>query len=95
MEENIISRLESLESLIKAQFSKQALTIDEVAAYTGLSKSYLYKLTSDGLIPHYKPRAKMVYFDRNEIDSWLLQNRVKTKDEIDSEASTYLTLKVK
>ena len=91
--EEIISKINDLEKLIKSQVNKKALTLDEVAAYTGLSKSYLYKLTSTGGIPCYKPRAKMVYFDKQEIDNWLLQKRVKTKEEIEAEASNYLTLK--
>ena len=90
--EEIISKINDLEKLIKSQVNKKALTLDEVAAYTGLSKSYLYKLTSTGGIPCYKPRAKMVYFDKQEIDNWLLQKRVKTKEEIEAEASNYLTL---
>ncbi len=69
---------------------KEVLTIDEVGAYTGLSKSYLYKLTSTNQIPFYKPNNKMVYFKRQEIEEWLLQNRRKTKAEIEGEAATYL-----
>ncbi|MEZ4952616.1 MAG: helix-turn-helix domain-containing protein [Saprospiraceae bacterium] len=91
--ENIISKLNDLEILFKSQWYKKALTLDEVAAYTGLSKSYLYKLTSTGGIPCYKPRSKMVYFDREEIDQWLLQNPIKTKAEIDAEAATYVASK--
>lgn len=84
-------QLQKLEALIVANGQKQVLNLDEVAVYTGLSKSYLYKLSSTGGIPCYKPRAKMLYFNREEIDQWLLQNRVKTKAEIDEEAATYVT----
>lgn len=90
--ENLLTEIENLKLLLKANVNKKALTVDEVAAYTGLSKSYLYKLTSKGGIPCYKPRAKMVYFDRDEIDTWLLQNRIKTKAEIEAEAATYVAL---
>ena len=39
--------------------------------------------------PHYKPRGKMLYFNREEIDKWLLQNKQEvigmvTKIEIDN-----------
>lgn len=70
--------------------NKDVLTIDEVSAYTGLSKSYLYKLTSSNRIPFSKPFNKLVYFNRKEIEEWLLQNRVKTNDEIEMETATYL-----
>jgi excisionase family DNA binding protein len=55
--------------------TKKALTVEEVAAYTGLSKKHIYNLTSRSEIPHYKPRNKRVYFDREEIDRWMLTNK--------------------
>ena len=73
--------------------NKAVLTFNEAAEYTGLSKSYLYKLTSAGMVPHSKPNGKQVYFDKLEIDSWLLKNKVKTADVLDKEAATYVTLK--
>ncbi len=72
---------------------KAVLNLSEVAEYTGLSKSYLYKLTSSCKIPHYKPNGKYIFFDRKEVEDWLLQNRIKTNDEIEAEASTYVSIK--
>lgn len=66
--------------------NKQTLSIDEAAIYAALSVSYLYKLTSTQQIPHFKPRGKIIYFDRSELDEWLRQNRVKTTAEIEAEA---------
>lgn len=86
----IKERLETIENLLRSQ--KEVLTLDDVSKFTGLSKSHLYKLTSNGKIPHYKPNGKYLFFDRLEIQKWLLTNRVKTVDEIDAEASTYVTL---
>lgn len=56
--------------------TKEVLTSDEAAAYMGISKSYLYKLTMKQLIPHYKPMGKMCYFNRKELESWLQNNKV-------------------
>ena len=69
--------------------SKEALTIDDVSYMTGISKSHLYKLTCSKQIPHYKPFGKMVYFDKAEIEKWLLKNRVNTEDEATQGAITY------
>ena len=66
--------------------NKQNLSIEEAAIYTSLSVSYLYKLTSTQQIPHFKPRGKIIYFDRTELDEWLRQNRVKTTAEIENGA---------
>ncbi len=83
-------RLSNIENLLLVQ--KTVLNFDETAVYTGLSKSYLYKLTCSGGIPCYKPNGKKIYFDRQEIDKWLLQNKKATNDEIESHAATFVTL---
>ena len=62
--------------------TKEVLTSDECAKYMGISKSYLYKLTMRGEIPHFKPLGKMCYFNRVEIEQCLQNNRVATSDEI-------------
>lgn len=89
MEEKILEQLSRIEkySLLSA---KNVLTLDDVAALTGLSKSHLYKLTCTHQIPFYKPNGKQIYFDRGEIESWMKQNRVATNDEIEAQAVTYL-----
>jgi len=91
--EQINERLSHLEALFLSQ--KTVLTFDEVAVYTGLSKSYLYKLTCSGQIPHSKPNGKQIYFDKKEIDTWLLRNKVKTAERIEDEAATHVTLSSK
>ena len=89
MDNQILERLVRIETLLITR-DKDALTLDEVALFTGLSKSYIYKLTSSNKIPFYKRNGKNLYFSKKEIEEWLLQNRVKTKDEIDVEAANYL-----
>lgn len=83
-------RFQRLESRLLAQ--KAVLSFDEAAEYTGLSKSFLYKLTSSSRIPHFKPSGKNIFFDRIELENWLKSNPVKTQEEIEREASEYVTL---
>jgi excisionase family DNA binding protein len=85
---SIEQRIEELEFLVYA--SKNVLSFDEASKFLSLSKSYLYKLTSAGLIPHYKPQGKMIYFEKNILEEWLRQNPVKTQAQIASEAQKYL-----
>ena len=85
---SIEQRIEELEALVYA--SKNVLSFDEASKFLSLSKSYLYKLTSAGLIPHYKPQGKMIYFEKNILEEWLRQNPVKTQAQIASEAQKYL-----
>ena len=88
--ESIDDRLRNIETLLLSQ--KTVLNFDEVASYTGLSKSYLYKLTCSGGIPCYKPQGKHIYFSKQEIDKWLLQNRKATNKELNHQAATIVTL---
>jgi excisionase family DNA binding protein len=82
-------KIDSLENCLVSQ--KSVLTFDEAVSYTGFSRSYLYKLTSTSKIPCYKPQGKMIFFDRLLLDQWLLRNQA-VSEEIDHEASTYVTL---
>lgn len=56
--------------------AKNVLDIDDMVALTGLSKSYVYKLTYRKEIPYYKPNGKLIYFDRQEVENWMRQNKV-------------------
>lgn len=79
-----------LEFLMISQ--KNVLTLGETATYIGVSDSCLYKMTMSRTVPYYKPRGKMIYFDRAELEKWLLQNRITPADEIEAIASKYVTL---
>lgn len=68
--------------------NKRVLTLTEAALITGLSRSYLYKLTCKKKIPYYKPTGRGLYFDRGEVEKWLLSNRVSTNEEIQARAET-------
>jgi excisionase family DNA binding protein len=71
----------------------EVLNIDQVAALLNYSKSYLYKLTSGRQIPYYKKGGKTMHFLRSEIIEWIKTGRIKTNEEIEIEAATYVTLK--
>jgi len=83
----ILEQLDRIEKLLRA--NKNVLSFDEASDYTGISRSYLYKLTASGEIPFSKPRGKMIFFSREKLDAWLLRNERKSKSDIQSEAITY------
>ena len=78
----ILERLDRLEKLLIA--NKKVLTFEETCDYTGISRSYLYKLTAAGNIPHSKPNGKLIFFQRKKIAKWLLQNERKPIREIET-----------
>lgn len=83
----LFERLDRLEKLMVGQ--KEVLTFKEACDYTGISRSYLYKLTSSGKIPHSKPNGKMLFFEKRKLVEWLLQNKRKSQHDIESEALAY------
>ena len=77
--ESLLERIALLENTIYT--TKKVFTFQEACMYIGISESMLYKLTSGKEIPHYKPRGKMIYFAKEELDDWLLRNCEPTVDE--------------
>ena len=88
--ETLLQKLEPVESLLERltlleeniYTTKNVFTFMEACMYLGISESLLYKLTASKEIPHYKPRGKMLYFDKAELDGWLKQNNVPTLGNI-------------
>ena len=86
--EQLNKRLDRIEKLLLGQ--KEILNLEETSEFTGLSRAYIYKLSSLGQIPKYKPRNGQLYFKRTEIEAWLLRNKTSSQDEIDMAADQYL-----
>ena len=84
-------RLDRIENLLLG--SKKVLTLEEACDYTGISRSYLYKLTAAGNIPHSKPNGKMIFFDIDRLNEWLLRNDRKSTCEIKNQALDYVLKK--
>lgn len=95
--EMIIEKLNSIEALLKSMSRVEngnvtvtkILNVDEAAKYLTVTKSHIYKLTSQNEIPHYK-RGKKIYFKRAELDEWLTKHRIWTRDEIEQKATDYI-----
>jgi excisionase family DNA binding protein len=71
------------------KIEKEVINVIELSEYIGLSKSTIWKKTSNKSIPHYKV-GKMLYFNIKEINSWLQSNRVETEEALREEARKIL-----
>ncbi len=93
--DDIVKRLDKIERLLESQnlVRKSILNFNETCQYLELSQSHLYKLTSTGAVPHYKPNGKKIYFKREELDNWLLRNRSTTQEEVETQAATFIIKK--
>ncbi len=87
-----MTKIENLELLIKKQgvLGKEILTLEAAAEYLQLSKSCVYKMTSNKELPYYVPGGKKIYFRRTELDKWIFGSRVTPVDEIKLETESYL-----
>lgn len=66
------------------------MRIQEASAFTGYSIRYLYRLTSEKRIPHYKPRGGRLIFKRDELEAFLLRGRVPANYELEAAADAIL-----
>jgi excisionase family DNA binding protein len=81
----------SIEQILLGQ--KAILNVDEFCRYAGISKSFCYKLTYQKSIPFYCPNGKLIFFNRQEIDQWLLSNPISPTDDVEQEAIDYIANK--
>lgn len=76
--------LDRIERLLTA--NKRVLTFDEACDLTGISRSFMYKLTASRKIPYCKPNGKLIFFEKEKLEDWLLQNQKKSQSELEEEA---------
>lgn len=74
--------------------TKPILTLEDAAAFMGVSKCCLYKLVHAKKIPYYKSAGgKFTYFKRAELEEWLTAVRVPTAEEMEVMAATRSAMK--
>ena len=56
-------RLDKLENI--CYMSKEVLNLEEAAAFLGMKKSSLYKMTHFNQVPYYKPAGKLIFFEKS------------------------------
>jgi len=66
------------------------LSVTDAVAYTGLSKTYLYKLIYLKKIPYYKPTGGKVFFKQEELDTFIFRGRVSADYELREQAEQLL-----
>lgn len=84
MAQLITLQIDEIKEFITKQslVNKEVMNLSEASIFMGVSKSYLYKLTSNREIPFSKPREKLIFFKKSDLESWMLQHRVATKAEL-------------
>lgn len=69
---------------------KAVLTLKEACEYLGFKKSYVYKLTSAGILPFSKPNGKAIFFDKQKLEQWMLMNPSSSLSDKKAAATNYV-----
>ena len=89
MSHKLETQLEQIQTILEVNklAQKDVLTLAEASKFAGLSKSFLYKLTSQRQIPFYKLGVKLIYFKKSDLEAYLLSNRQAPIHEIEAGAT--------
>ncbi len=92
MEKITLNKGEEFQSVVMLP-QKEILSFNEAVSYLDVSKSFLYKLTSTNKISFSKPNNKLIYFQRIDLDNWMLQNRNESIGVLQKNLNNYLNHK--
>lgn len=87
---SIEERLERMERLLVIG-TKNVLNTAEAALMLGVSESRVRHLCCERRLPYYKQCGK-TYYRKQEIEDWMLAERIPTDNEISSIAATRLAV---
>ena len=84
--DDISKRLERLETLVTCN-SKAVLNVNETAMLTGYTVKYLRQLIARHELTYYR-RGNRLYFNRNEVENWMMELRIPSNEEIRIKANS-------
>ena len=84
--ELINKKLEEIKSITTISV-KSALTVEEAAAYMGMSTEYVRKMAKTRAIKSYRSKSgRVIYLHKADLDKWMLHTEVNTDEYIKSQA---------
>ncbi|MDC6387893.1 helix-turn-helix domain-containing protein [Maribacter sp. PR1] len=88
-QQNVLTILKEIKHILGHQ--KKVMNVEDLVAYTGLSKSKIYKLTSLKLIPMSNNKhIRQIFFDKDAIDKWLVGNPNLCDEQLEQEFNKQL-----
>ncbi len=65
--------------------NKSFMTTEELRNYLGVSISSIYKISQKNLLPKFRPTGRKIYFLKDDVDAFLLKNRIASIEELNSQ----------
>jgi excisionase family DNA binding protein len=62
------------------------MTVEDAMLYLNLAKPTLYRMTANNELPFIK-KSRKIYFNRTDLEKWLLEGKQKTRAELQAEAT--------
>lgn len=95
--ENVERLLYQIQGQKREEPEQIRLNHKECAKMLGMSEAALYKMTSNGDIPYYRPTGGKNYYIKSEIEEWVRNHRKRkpTNREIETKAVTYCATRKK
>ena len=67
---------------------KNALTVDEAAAYMGMTPDYVRHMAKNRKIKSYRSKSgRGIYIHKADCDKWMMYTEVNTSEHIEAQAS--------
>ncbi len=66
-------------------------SLEEACSYLKISKPSMYKLTSKKEITYYTPGGKKIYFQKQDLDTWILAGKVASSQDFIEGLENFLT----
>ena len=80
--EKLTEHLKMIEKYIYV--GKEIFTVEEAAAYLGVSTSFIYRLTSGKQITVHRPSGKLLFIDREELLNWVRKFEQLSDEELEN-----------
>lgn len=80
--EKLTEHLKMIEKYIYV--GKEIFTVEEAAAYLGVSTSFIYRLTSGKQITVLRPSGKLLFIDREELLNWVRKFEQLSDEELEN-----------
>jgi len=83
--------IQNIKGFREFNFNKEYLTLEETAAYLGLTKQTIYNYNYKNILGHYTLDGKKKYYKKEEIIKLLESNKVISKEEATRKANKLLS----
>ena len=61
---------------------KEFYSLDEAADYLSVSKGYVYHMSSNNEIRTYKPKGRLIYIARDDLNEWIRTHKFESMSKI-------------